>query len=151
MATITASNGIAYFLWPFNDYTVPEPEESIEYAAIDVPLTDGYRASIQTGFDLGTRSWRMAFPTLASREVLPVLMTDVNGVSVSREQCLRSLYADNRVTGKPFIMLNLQKNSYCFADFEDENLTLTRMKIKIYSVGITLKQRRLAGVTLPSP
>ena len=151
MATVTASNSIAYFLWPFSAYTVPEPEDSITFNALDCPLTDGYRASIQTGFDTGTREWKMRFPTLASLEVLSTTMTDINGASVSREECLRSLYVENKVTGTPFVYLNPQNNTYYFVDFADNDLTLARMRIKIYSTRITLRQVRLAGVTLPAP
>lgn len=147
--TVTASNSVAYHLWQLPDLTTPEPEDSIEYAVLDNPLTDGYRASVQTGFDAGTKTWKLTLPTLASYDVLANTVTDINGATVSREQYLRALYAENKVTGQPFVFQDPQSGTYYFVDFADEALTLSRMRVKLFTTGITLKQRRLPGVTLP--
>jgi len=152
MATVTASNSVAYHLWGLSIYSAPEPTDSHAFASNNVPLADGYRASIQTGFDAGVRSWKLTFPTLAHLDILPNTLVDVTGADVSREQYVWSLYAHNKITGTPFVYLDPVLNTtYYFVDFADENLTYQRMKVKLYSVGITLRQRRIAGVTLPSP
>lgn len=150
--TITASDSVAYHLWQLTTHSAPEPEDSIEFASVNNTLADGYRASIQTGFDSGTRSWKLTFPTLAHLDVLSTTVTDVNGAEVSREQYVWSLYTYNKVTGTPFVYLDpVLADEYYFVDFADEALTYQRAKVKLYSVGITLKQRRIANVTLPSP
>jgi len=150
--TVTASNSVAYHLWQLTTHSAPEPVDSIEFASNSVTLADGYRASVQTGFDAGTRSWKLTFPTLAHLDILSNTVTDVNGALVSREQYVWSLYAHNKTTGTPFVYLDpVKTDTYYFVDFDDEALTYQRMRVKIYSVGITLKQRRIAGVTLPSP
>jgi hypothetical protein len=146
MATVTASNGTVYHVWGLSEYTTPSPVDEIEFDTVDVDLGDGYRSGIQTGFDLGNRKWRFSFPTLASLEVLPNTLTDINGASVSREQYVRAIYAENKVTGQPFV-LTWNGTNY-FVDFEDEALSLQRMKVKIYTTGLTLVQRRLPGVTV---
>lgn len=152
MATVTASNSVAYHLWGLSIYSAPEPEDTISFNCNNVPLADGYRASVQTGFDAGTKSWKLTFPTLAHYDVLPKTLTDVHGITVSREQYVWSLYTYNKTTGTPFVYLEpLKSEVYYFVDFADEALTYQRMKVKIYSVGVTLRQRRIAGVTLPSP
>lgn len=152
MATVTASNSVAYHLWALSTHSAPEPEDSIEFASNSVTLADGYRASVQTGFDAGTRSWKLTLPTLAHIDVLPNTVTDVNGALVSREQYVWSLYTYNKTTGTPFVYLDpVLADEYYFVDFDDEALTYQRARVKLYSVGITLKQRRLAGITLPSP
>ncbi len=152
MATVTASNSVSYHLWGLSLPSSPEPEDTTQYGSNNVLLTDGYRASIQTGFDAGTKSWKLTFPTLAHLDVLPTTLTDVNGATVSREQYVWNLYTYNKTTGTPFVYLDpVLDDTYYFVDFADESLTYKRMKVKIYSSGITLKQRRLAGVTLPSP
>lgn len=152
MATVTASNSVAYHIWALALASAPEPEDSIEFGSINTPLADGYRASIQTGFDAGVKTWKLTFPTLAHLDVLPNTVTDINGALVSREQYVWSLYTYNKTTGTPFVYLDPVKTSlYYFADFADEALTYQRMRVKIYSVGVTLRQRRIAGVTLPSP
>lgn len=150
--TVTASNSVAYHLWQLTLYSAPEPEDNRKFNSNNVALTDGYRASIQTGFDAGTRSWKLTFPTLAHLEILPNTVTDVHGIAVSREQYVWSLYTHNKTTNTPFVYLDPVKTDvYYFVDFVEDSLSYSRMKVKLYSVGVTLRQRRLAGVTLPSP
>lgn len=148
MATVTASDGIDYHIWGLTAYTESlEVTDEIEFDGIDVDLGDGYRSAIQTGFDSGNRTWKLSFPNLPSLEVMANTVTDINGASVSREQYVRSIYAENKVTGQPFVLE--WKSTYYFVDIADEGLSMARMKVKIYTTGLTLKQRRLKGVTIP--
>lgn len=147
--TVTGSDAVEYHLWQLTAYTAPTPVDAIEFATVDNPLTDGYRSAILCGFTAGVKSWKLTLPTLASLDVLSNTVTDINGGAVSREEYVRSLYAENKVTGTPFVYQDPRDSEYYFVDFADENLTLNRMRVKIYTVGITLRQRRLAGVTIP--
>ena len=144
--TVTASNGRSYHVWQLPALTTPEPSDETEYASVKNDLTDGHRSMIQTGFDAGTKRWKLTAPTLASLEVLPNTLTDVNGASVSREEYLWNLYDYTQVTGEPFVY-QWESANY-FVTFEDEDLTMQRMRVKIFTVGITLRQVRLAGVTV---
>jgi len=144
-----ASNAEVFHLWQLTAYTAPEPEDSTAYTVIDSPLTDGYRSSVFAGFTAGVKSWKLTLPTLASLEVLSNTVTDINGASVSREQYVRSLYAANKTTGTPFVYQDPRDSEYYFVDFADNDLSLARMKVKIYSIGLTLRQRRIAGVYIP--
>lgn len=146
--TVTASNGNVYHLYQLPDLSTPEPEDSISFTTLDNNLSDGYRATSLFGSNTGVRKWTLKFPTLASLEVLSNTVTDINGAAVSREQYVRSLYAENKVTGTPFAYQCPATGQYYLVDFEDDELSLARMRIKIYSTGLTLKQRRLTGVTI---
>lgn len=153
MATVTASNGIAYYIWPFADLTAPEPVDEIDYPTIDNTLTDGYRAGILCGAAAGMRSWKFTFPSLMGTltgGVLTPTMIDINGATVTREQALRALFVENKVTGQPFVYQDPQSGgTNYFVDFADEMLTMVRMRVKIYTSGVEIRQRRLMGVTLP--
>lgn len=149
--TVTSSAGVSYHLWQLPDLTTPEPEDSIEFLTLDNDLSDGYRSTVLFGSNTGTRRWKLKFPTLASAEVLSNTVTDINGASVSREQYVRSLFAENKVTGEPFAYADPATGQYYLVDFEDKELSLERMRVKIYSTGLVLKQRRLTGVTVFVP
>ena len=147
--TVTGSDSVLYHLWQLTEYTTPEPEDVMEFATIDNDLVDGYRSGILCGFSTGTRTWKLRLPTLASLDVLANTVFTAKGSEVSREMYLRTLYAENKASGVPFVYLSPQDGEYYFVDFADEALTLQRMRVKIFTTGITLKQRRMPGVTLP--
>lgn len=152
MAYVTASNSIQYYVWPFADLTTPEPVDEIEFATIDNTLTDGYRAGILCGASAGVRSWKFTFPGLMGNlpGIIVPTMIDINGASVSREQALRALFVENKVTGQPFVYQDPQSGgTNYFVDFADEMLSMKRMRVKIYTSGVEIRQRRLSGVTLP--
>ncbi len=146
--TVTSSAGTVYHLWQLPDLTTPEPEDSIAFTTLDNDLSDGYRATSLFGSNTGVRKWKLKFPTLASSEVMSNTVTDINGASVSREQYVRSLYAENKVTGSPFAYQDPANGQYYLVDFEEDELTLARMRVKIYTTGLTLKQRRITGETI---
>lgn len=146
--SVVSSSGVSYHLWQLPDLTTPEPEDTIQFTTLDNDLSDGYRATNLFGSNTGVRSWTLKFPTLAHIDVLPNTVTDINGAAVSREQYLRSLYAENKVTGQPFAYADPGTGQYYLVDFEDEELSLQRMRIKLYSTGLKLKQRRIEGETI---
>lgn len=146
--TVTASNSVAYHLFQLPDMSAPTPEDTCSISTLDNDLTDGYRSSVLVGFTSGTRSWKLALPTLASIDVLALPVTDINGASVSRADYLWSLYTENKVTGTPFVYADPSSGTNYFVDFADANLSFKRMRIKLFSTGVTLQQRRLPGVTI---
>lgn len=148
MGTIIASNSVVYHTFELSEYTTPETEDVMEFATIDNDLLDGYRAGILCGFTAGTRSWKLTMPTLSSLTAMPRVI-GVKGGSMSRQLYLSTLYAENKVTGQPFVFLSPQDGEYYFVDFVDEGLTLQRMRVKIFTTGLTMRQRRVPGVTLP--
>jgi hypothetical protein len=148
MATITASNSIAYFVWPFGELTAIVTDDITEFPVISNNLTDGYRANVGVGFTAGVRSWKFTFPSLLSYDTNSPTVTDINGATVSREQCLRSLYAENKVNNTPFIYTDPVTSVNYFCDFADPQLSLARMRVKIYTTGLAIRQRRIPGVTV---
>lgn len=147
--TVTASNSVVYHLFQLSEYTCPGTEDVMEFATIDNDLLDGYRAGILAGFTSGTRSWKLTMPTLASLDEAVVTAEGARGGTMTRDLYLRTLYAENKASGQPFVFLSPQDGEYYFVDFVDEALTMQRMRVKIFSTGLTMRQRRIAGVTLP--
>lgn len=145
--TVTDSSGTEYHLWQLPDASAPEPQDTTEYTTIDNDLTDGYRSSALLGSETGVRKWTLKLPTLAALEVLPLTVTDPYGASLSREEYVRSVYEYNKTTG-PFAYQCPSTGQYFLVDFEDKTLSMQRMKVKIYSTGLTLRQRRITGVTI---
>lgn len=154
--TVTASNGNVYHLWQLPDNpdsggppgSAPEPESSIEFTTLDNNLADGYRSTRLFGSNTGVREWKLKLPTLAGSTVPVPFVTDINGASVSREEYVWSLYVENKITGTPFAYTDPRSGQYYLVDFMDEQLTYSRMRVKLYSTGLTLRQRRLQGVTI---
>jgi hypothetical protein len=146
--TITASNGNVYHLWQLPDLSSPEPEIGIAFTTLDNDLSDGYRSTRLYGSNTGVRKWKLTMPTLAALTVLPNTVTDINGASVSREEYIWSLFCENKVTGTPFAYQCPRNGQYYLVDFEEEELNYKRMIVKLYSTGLTLRQRRLQGVTV---
>lgn len=149
MSVVTASNGQEYHLWQLPGASTPEIGYTREFDVADVPLIDGYRAGINFGASAGLRKWTLQLPTLASGSVLRTNVSGFTKGKVDRERYIRDVYTDNCITGRPFVWL--WQGVYYFVDFEDDTLSMARMKVHIYSTGLTLVQRRLPGVTLPSP
>lgn len=153
--TVTASNGNTYHLWQLPDTpgsgppgSAPEPEISIGFTTLDNDLADGYRSTRLFGSNTGVREWKLTLPTLAASNIAVPTVTDINGATVSREEYVWSLYTENKVTGTPFAYTDPRTGQYYLVDFMDEQLTYARMRVKLYSTGLTLRQRRLPGVTI---
>jgi hypothetical protein len=146
--TVTSSSGEVYHLWQLPDASSPEPEDSIKFTTLDNDLGDGYRSLALFGSDTGVREWKLKFPTLAHSDVPAKTVTDINGASVSREQYLRSLYIENKVTGTPFVYPDPNTGQYYLVDFVENELSMQRMRVKIFSTGLTLRQRRIPGETV---
>lgn len=149
MSTVTASNGREYHLWQLPVDAVKTLELATEYDTIDVPLIDGYRAGINYGDENGLKRWTITLPTIASGGVLRVNVLGFTKGRVDRERYVRDVYADNQITGDPFVWL--WRGKYYFVDFEEQRLSMRRFRVQIYSAGLTLVERRLVGVTLPAP
>lgn len=149
--TVQASNGNTYHLWQLPELSAPEPEDVKYYTRFTNELADGYRSSVLFGSNTGVREWKLKLPTLAHIDVLSNTVTDPNGATVSREAYIRSLYDDNQVEGIPFAYRDPNNLQYYLVDFKDEELSMSRMRVKIFSTGLTIRQRRLEGVTLYDP
>lgn len=149
MSMITASNGQQYHLWQLPFASTLKVFESIEYDISDAEMIDGYRAGINFGAADGLRRWTLRLPTIAAGSVLPAAIEGFTKGRVNRERYIRDVYTANRTTGRPFVWL--WQNCYYFVDFEDQKLSMARFRVHIYSTGLTIVQRRLVGVTLPTP
>lgn len=147
--TVTASNGNVYHLWQLPDLATPEPEDRKRHTTLDNDLSDAYRSTRLFGASTGVRSWNLTLPTLSGSTIPAPTVTGVDGAAVSREEYIRTLYDYNKLEGKPFVYQHNGQNY--LVDFADEELSMQRLRVKIYSSGIELRQRRLLGVTVFDP
>lgn len=149
--TVTGTDAVAYHLWQLPDLSAPEPSKTIQITTIKNELGDGYRTSLLTGSNTGVRSWKLSFPTLASSTIGVPTATDSNGSVLSREQYVWSVYIENQITGTPFAYQDPDTNQYYLVDFMDEKLTYERMRVKLFSTGLEIRQRRMTGVSIFNP
>ena len=148
--TVTSTLGTVYHLWQLPALSMPELADEKEHAIISNPLTDGYRFNVLCGFTAGLRRWKVTFPGLVSSDITSgMTVTDINGSTVSREQYIRSLFVENKVTSTPFVYNWPQNSTNYWVDFEEPMMSMQRMRVKIYSTGLTMVQRRIAGDSLP--
>lgn len=147
--TVTASNGNTYHLWQLPPESTPEPTDVIEFDTLSNEMSSGFRSSQLIGSNTGRRTWELSVPTLAGGTVIAAAVTSVSGATVSREDYLRTLYANNRVTGTPFAYQEHGDGQYYLVDFAAEPLSMQKMKgVDIYATNVVLKQRRIQGVTI---
>lgn len=146
--SVTSSSGVSYHLWQLPDLSAPEPSDTLTITTLKNDLGDGYSNSILFGSNTGLRTWKLKLPTLAGTNINIPFVTDIYGASVTRERYIRSLFIENKVTGTPFAYPDPNTGQYYLVDFDEDDLTLERMRVKLYSTGLTLKQRRIQGVTI---
>jgi hypothetical protein len=147
--TVTSSSGTVYHLFQLSTAnSVKTFEESIGFTVLRNDLSDGYSASALFGSDTGKRRWRITMPTLAHSTITMPTVTGIDGRSVSREQYLWDLWCEWNVTGLPFVIQSERNSQYYIAEFVDEELTYSGMKIKLYESGIELRQKRIEGETV---
>lgn len=149
--TVTSSSGRTYHLFQLAEPSYWEPEESIRFTELENDLGDGYSSQVLYGANTGLRSWKLKLPTLAHTDVLPNTVTDVSGATVSREEYLWNLFCHTKVTGEPFVFISPRDGQYHLVRFADKELSYQKMRVKIYSTGVELKQVRIPGEAIFSP
>lgn len=143
--TVTSTSGNTYHLFQLAEASYWEPEESIRFEELENSLGDGYYSQTLYGANTGLRSWKLKLPTLAHTDVLPNTVTDVSGATVSREEYLWNLFCYTKVTGEPFVFTSPRDGQYHLVRFADKELSYQKMRVKIYSTGVELKQVRIPG------
>jgi len=143
--TITSTSGNTYHLFQLAEASYWEPEESIRFEELENDLGDGYFSQALYGANTGLRRWKLKLPTLAHTDVLPNTVTDVSGATVSREEYLWNLFCHTKVTGEPFVFTSPRDGQYHLVRFADKDLSYQKMRVKIYSTGVELKQVRIPG------
>lgn len=148
-ATVTSASGTVYHLFQLPDcIRSPQLTDKTMFTVLRNDLGDAYRSSRLFGSNTGVKEWKLQLPTLASGDISVPTATDPNGAAVSREQYIRSLYAENMVTGEPFVFTDPSNGQYYLVDFVDESLDMQRVQMVLYSTGLTLRQRRIIGETV---
>jgi len=143
--TVTSTSGNTYHLFQLAEASFWEPEESIRFEELENNLGDGYFSQALYGANTGLRSWKLKLNSLAHTDVLPNTVTDVSGATVSREEYLWNLFCHTKVTGEPFVFRSPRNGQYYLVRFADKELSYQKMRVKIYSTGVELKQVRVVG------
>lgn len=143
--TITSTSGNTYHLFQLAEASYWEPEESIRFEELENDLGDGYFSQALYGANTGLRKWKLKLASLAHTDVLPNTVTDVSGATVSREEYLWNLFCHTKVTGEPFVFTSPRDGQYHLVRFADKDLSYQKMRVKIYSTGVELKQVRIPG------
>ena len=143
--TVTSTSGNTYHLFQLAEPSYWEPEESIRFEELENDLGDGYFSQALYGANTGLRRWKLKLGSLAHTDVLPNTVTDVSGATVSREEYLWNLFCHTKVTGEPFVFTSPRDGQYHLVRFADKELSYQKMRVKIYSTGVELKQVRIPG------
>ena len=143
--TVTSPSGTSYHLWQLPDLSSPEPAEAIKFNRLTNDLSNGYTSQVLFGSNTGLRTFTLKLPTLAHTDVLPNTVTDVSGATVSREEYLWNLFCYTKVTGQPFVFTSPRNGQYYLVRFADKELSYAKMRVKLYSTGVELKQVRVEG------
>jgi hypothetical protein len=146
--TVTATNGEVFHLYQLPDLSTPNPVDKKEFTILKNDLSDGYGSKRLFGSNTGLRSWQLKFPSLASTEIPVPMVTDIHGATVSREQYIRSLFDENNIEGTPFAYTDPSSGVRYLVDFVDTELSMERMRVKLYTTGLEIRQRRLVGTTI---
>lgn len=156
--SVTSTSSTSYHLWQLPDESAPEPEDSTEYTTIKNEMSEGHRSSALLGLNTGLRTFKLNIPTASSyvsrsgfaATLYTPTATGVSGVSCTREQYIRTLFALNKTGGVPFVyQYPPTTGQYYLVDFADDSLEMAKVKgANIYSTSVTLKQRRIAGETV---
>jgi hypothetical protein len=146
--TVTSTSGNTYHLFQLAEASYWEPEESIRFEELENDLGDGYFSQALYGANTGLRKWKLKLASLAHTDVLPNTVTDVSGATVSREEYLWNLFCYTKVTGEPFVFTSPRDGQYHLVRFADKDLSYQKMRVKIYSTGVELKQVRIPGESI---
>lgn len=120
-------------------------QESIDFAVLEADLGDGYDRSALVGSSLGTREWKLTWSALPqSGETV-----SYNGATLFRADYLWEFYSQRMREGNSsFIIQSPVTNQKYLAKFIDKRLTYELFSLKLFSTGISVKQRRETGVTV---
>lgn len=148
MSNVAATNGQVFHQWQLPVESAKEPTDTVTHTVLTNELSDGYRTRVLFGSPTGVKKFTLNFQSLAHHSVLPLTVTGPDGESISREEYLRAVYEHNRITGQPFAYPDPSTGILYLVDFEDQELSMSQLTVRIYSTGVTLIQRRMPGVTL---
>lgn len=145
---VVASDGATYHLWQLPDLSNPNPQDRTSFTTLSNDLGDGYRETRLLGSENGVKEWKITLPTLAGANIPVPTVTGPSGATLTRERYVREVFIENKVTGVPFAFPDPSTGIYYLVDFIDDGLDMQRAKVKLYSTGLTLRQRRMVGITI---
>jgi phage-related protein len=120
--------------------------EEIEFRVLEFQYGDGYEDSVLIGSTEGTLAWKLTFNTL------PGFIGQAQGgvfSAQSKADYIWDFYCRHMAAGnKSFKIVSPRSGNMYLAAFAETKLSFQLMLTKLYTTGITLKQRREAGVVL---
>lgn len=116
-------------------------EEEISFDFLEADYGDGYEDSALIGSAAGLRAWRLKYNVLPGTldnapEAGPLSMQ-------SRADYLWDFFCQRKAEGnKPFIITSLRDGQQYLVKFVEHKLTYTMFMVKLFSTGLSLRQRR---------
>ena len=138
----------------FNNYEIfalcaNNSSEALAFNEFRADLGDGYRQQALYGAATGSRSWNLSYQNLAGSGYQQSVSLDNHALSAAAY--LQDLFARTKVSGKPFVVKSPVSGQYYLAEFADSSISFEKSLVKLFSVGINLRQVRLRGVTVFDP
>jgi phage-related protein len=120
--------------------------EQIDFRVLEFSFGDGYEDSALVGSTEGTLSWKLTF------KVLPgFLGQEISGPlsAESRAEYLWNFFKDRMAAGnETFKFISPRDGRMYLAAFAETKLSYELFAVKMFSSGISLKQRREPGVVI---
>jgi len=149
MATVTATNGEVFFVWPLPAGSARQVSPGIGVNDITNDLGNGYSAQTLYGSDTGLRTWQVTQNTMGGTSFPVPTVTGIHGGLVTQEKALWDLYLEQRVTGKPFVYPCPREGRNFLVKFDNPNLTYDKVfRVDQYSAQLSFSQVREDGVTI---
>ena len=120
--------------------------EDIDFRILEFSFGDGYEDSALVGSSEGTLSWKLTF------KVLPAILGEQRSGPLSAESradYLWNFFCDRMSAGnESFKFFSPRNGKLYLAAFADTKLSYEMFMTKLYTSGVSLKQRREPGVVI---
>ena len=119
----------------------------IEFSILEIDYGDGYDDSALIGSSLGTRSWRFLYKVLPGTMDSPV---QVGAATLqSRADYIWDFFCRRKAEGNGSFTLTCPRDGKRYlAKFVDHKLSYEMFMTKLFSSGLSIKQRRERGVNV---
>jgi len=149
MATVTATNGETFFVWPLPADSARSVSPGISFNEVSNDLGNGYEAQALYGSDTGVKTWQISQNTLGGTDFPLPNVTGINGEEVTQEQALWDLYCEQKITGKPFAYTCPRDGNTYLVKFDNPTFTYEKVfRAAQYSGQVSISQVREDGVTI---
>lgn len=149
MATVTATNGETFFLWPLPEGSARGISPGIEFNDVTNELGNGYVAQELYGSETGLKRWDITQNTLGGDDFPLPFVTGVTGEEVSQAKALWGLFCHQKRTGKPFAYTCPRDGNTYLVRIDDPKFQIDKeFRADQWSGKVSITQVREDGVTI---